>query len=129
MLVYFARCQEFTKIGYARDTYTRIKVLATSSPWPVALAAQMMGGEREERLLHVLFRQLHHRNEWFRHEGKLVDLVDTLAGIPDPVAAREHAAQWYYDNADLSPLLFIGIKPQARAFGRIPERGFSIRSD
>jgi hypothetical protein len=101
-LVYFARCQTFIKIGVARDVYTRIKVLGTASPWPVTLVAAMLGGEREEKLLHHRFRALHHCNEWFREQDPLTQLLGVLQGAANHRAARALANDWYYDNTPSS---------------------------
>jgi hypothetical protein len=102
--VYFAGCGDLVKIGITRTVYQRIKTLNTASPSPITLLAHMVGGEREEALLLRLGKRegLHVRGEWYRREGKLADLIATIAER-EPFAARGIADQWWMDAVGIRP--------------------------
>ncbi|KQP52964.1 hypothetical protein ASF34_00915 [Methylobacterium sp. Leaf106] len=99
--VYFATCEGFTKIGVAQDVSTRIRIIGTSCPWPVTREAHILGNEQDEALLHGFFRseKLHHRNEWFRREGKLAELLDALAPYSHSFTAATAMAEHWWANA------------------------------
>ena len=82
--VYFLRCDQFVKIGKAGHVKSRLVQLAAMIPYPVELLAVQRVAElhdltRVEHSLHVKFRHLRHRGEWFRFESELVEYVAGLA--------------------------------------------------
>lgn len=98
--IYFVRCQSFIKIGLARDISSRLHSLSTGCPWPIDLVAFMYGNVEQERLLHNRFRDLRHRNEWFREEGDLVLFLQaiTVAGN-DPLETFGIARHWCLERS------------------------------
>jgi DNA-binding XRE family transcriptional regulator len=80
MSVYYIHAPDLglMKIGYSARPGERLQSLQTASPFDVDLIAFEDGDERTEALLHIQFRHLHVRGEWFRYEGSLKDWVDRL---------------------------------------------------
>lgn len=64
--VYFIAGGEFVKIGVAKDPHTRLKDIATTSPYPLTLLGFYPGTELDERVLHTRFRKGRAHREWFR---------------------------------------------------------------
>ena len=88
-MVYFYRCEGFIKIGYTRDPYNRLHACQVGNPFPVTLAAMLTGDIQEEEKLQGKFAKLRHRNEWYREEGALAELLAVI-GPMAPDDARNH---------------------------------------
>ena len=74
-VVYFIRCGDFVKVGYATNVVRRVAELQTGNPHELELLGVIPGGASEERTLHALLAAEHHRGEWFRISG---DTIPTL---------------------------------------------------
>lgn len=103
-LVYFMTCQGFVKLGWTTDPYQRLRGSQVGNPHLIELAATMRGGEREERILQREFKELHHRAEWFRNEGALLDLLNAIRDM-EPIEARDRVGEWYLSRRGKSCLL------------------------
>lgn len=69
---YIVRCNEFVKIGYTSgNLHNRLRSLLSSTPFDYEIIAVLPYGQPLERRLHKRFAEYHHRDEWFRLEGKL----------------------------------------------------------
>ena len=76
--VYFLACPTLgaIKIGFTRQGVSnRLSALQTGCPAPLKVIGRFPGTVDDERRLHAAFRALHIHGEWFRWEGKLVDLA------------------------------------------------------
>jgi hypothetical protein len=74
--IYFIRCESFVKIGFTSGSAERrAATLATGNPFEVELLFDCHGTIAEEQSLHVDFRHLHVRGEWFRADPELLDFI------------------------------------------------------
>jgi hypothetical protein len=76
--VYFIACEPLNavKIGFTRQgVLNRLSALQTGCPAPLKLYGCFPGTTDDEQKLHAAFKPLHIQGEWFRFEGKLVDLA------------------------------------------------------
>ena len=92
-MVYFIGCNEFVKIGTTTDPSIRLSSMQSCSPYDLAMRALMYGGEEQEGLLHIFFRALRVRGEWFRFEPPLSTLVLAIEDMePEQagVVTKEH---------------------------------------
>lgn len=87
--VYFVRCNEFLKIGYAANVGERFRTMQTASPYEMELLGTMAGGVEMEEQLHRRFRHLQHRGEWFRLEGELAEFVRAAGFEPNGAMERD----------------------------------------
>lgn len=83
--VYFLRCGEFVKIGYAHDVRVRMEAIRTHNPYKVEPIGfieckSLEEAKRIEREHHERFAHLRSTGEWFRTEPDLVDHVQSLSG-------------------------------------------------
>jgi len=74
-VVYFARCREFVKIGFATDIDRRWQVMQTDNPYGVSILFTFHGSRVDEEWMHKVFARYHHCREWFRLEGNLKDHI------------------------------------------------------
>lgn len=64
--IYFARCQEFVKIGRSANVNRRIQTLQTTMPFEIGPVWVMADPLKElERQCHLQFHHRRHRGEWF----------------------------------------------------------------
>jgi hypothetical protein len=96
--VYFVRCEEFVKIGWATAIETRMNNIRINNPYPIELLAMMVGSSEEERTLHAFFRDDRERGEWFRFSQAMKDFVEAIGQL-DPIDARVAAGEWFVRNA------------------------------
>ena len=104
--IYFVACDpmDAVKIGFTRgDPATRYKGLQTSCPAPLRLAAHFPGTLDDERRLHAAFQFMHIHGEWFRHRGKLRELVEWLADGGDFADAVHDVLYQGYVHPDEPP--------------------------
>lgn len=95
--VYFVRCGEFVKIGYTRGVpESKMTEFKVGSPYDYEMLASVPGGLRLQRKLHRIFKEVHHRGEWFRMEGALVEFIGSIKGV-------RFSRNWA-DDAGRSPL-------------------------
>ena len=84
--VYFIRCIDRVKIGYASDIAKRVAGLQTACPYPLSVLATVPGSIDVERQMHRGFADLREVGEWFRYEGALSTYIDDLVnqeqGVP-----------------------------------------------
>lgn len=75
--VYFIRCGEFVKIGYAADVAARLATLQTGTPHELEIMHVTPGGVAEEGRLHALFAEERVRpgGEWFRLSARVTDYI------------------------------------------------------
>ena len=74
-MIYFFRCEQYIKIGYSTDVASRLNHCRVGNPFPVEIVATAFGDAALELDLQTALRRLRHRNEWFREEGDLSDLL------------------------------------------------------
>jgi hypothetical protein len=82
--VYAIRCQEFIKIGCAKDVANRIAGLATGYPFELDVIAVIPTESASlaramEKSLHGEFKATRHRGEWFRDTPELRARISDLA--------------------------------------------------
>lgn len=79
------------KIGHADNVRDRLGMLQVYCPLELRVYGVQDGSEPEEAELHVFFRPLWHRGEWYRHE--------------DPIRAhiREKCRPWHPDEEPRRP--------------------------
>lgn len=77
-VVYFIRCGEFVKIGFASNVKSRIGGIKTSTPYEVELLRAVPGTVEDERAFHARFSAHHHTREWFRLEGALAEWLEVM---------------------------------------------------
>jgi hypothetical protein len=80
--VYFIRSREYVKIGRATDVYKRLNELQVAVPWELELCAiiscSRVAARAIESALHLNFRALCVRGEWFREEPPLRQYLSLL---------------------------------------------------
>lgn len=78
-IVYFLRAGDFIKIGKATGTPdSRISQLKTGCPFPIEVAATMIGGYDEERSLHKRFAAIRAHGEWFHAAPALLEFIGSI---------------------------------------------------
>jgi hypothetical protein len=78
--VYFVRCGDFVKIGYATYWSKRLGILKIGNPHPMQLLFFVCEDRQLEIDYHIRFAAQWHRGEWFRCEGALGQFLrDILA--------------------------------------------------
>ena len=80
--LYFIRCGDFIKVGYASDIEAILRQFRRFNPVPVSVLGYVRGGATLEREVHKLFGAFHVRGEWF-------DVAPELLAF-----AAEHSAPW-----------------------------------
>lgn len=84
--VYFIACEPMgaVKIGFTRQgVQNRQSALQTGCPAMLRLYGCFPGTIEDERKLHAAFKPLHIQGEWFRFEGKLVDMACYISETGD----------------------------------------------
>lgn len=77
-MVYFIRpigMQGPIKIGCSATPDARLSNLDTWSPFPLEIAASVMGSYRIERRFHALFVEHHQRREWFNWAPQFDEVI------------------------------------------------------
>lgn len=78
-IVYFLRAGDFIKIGKATGTPdSRISQLKTGCPFPIEVAATMIGGYDVERSLHKRFAAIRAHGEWFHAASDLLEFISSI---------------------------------------------------
>lgn len=77
-MVYFITDGEFIKIGKANDPNQRLSELQTGNPKSLWIIKQIKGDEKQERMLHQVFKTWHHRGEWFRANPAMLKKITEL---------------------------------------------------
>lgn len=67
------------KIGVSYDVAARLQSLQIGSPTALRLLASIPGSQRDERVLHLKFRELRCDGEWFRPEPELLAHIASIA--------------------------------------------------
>jgi hypothetical protein len=84
--VYFIRCQQFIKIGIAKDTAARLRQIRRGggSHFPrlldietAEIIATEPGGFDREKELHAKFAHLRHTGEWFTEAPELTQYIES----------------------------------------------------
>ena len=78
-IVYFLRCGDFVKVGYASDAPSRVRHIRVSNPYPVDLIAWARGGRDEEARIHAIIKNHRHKGEWFRVAEQLMVIVEAAS--------------------------------------------------
>ncbi|HLF10085.1 MAG TPA: GIY-YIG nuclease family protein [Gammaproteobacteria bacterium] len=77
--VYFIRCNEYVKIGFAVDVNHRLCVLQVGCPHDLALVAVLADvAPSMERIVHETFAENHARGEWFKADDRLETLIAAI---------------------------------------------------
>jgi hypothetical protein len=63
--VYFVRCLDRVKVGFAQFPHSRMASFAQFCPYPTQLIGQLSGTYLDERRVHDLLRAHHSHGEWF----------------------------------------------------------------
>lgn len=77
-VVYFIRCCDAVKIGFASDVTERLAGLQVASPHRLELLATVSGTRESEAGLHRRFSHLRVRGEWFSAVPELLRFIDGL---------------------------------------------------
>jgi hypothetical protein len=85
--IYFIRCGEFVKIGFATDVPTRFSGIKTSTPHELELLGTVPGDRSTERAFHERFKRHHHRGEWFHFADETSELLRLQAPRPAALPA------------------------------------------
>ncbi len=82
--IYFIRCNEFVKIGWAYDPMKRRNLLQRGSPYILELIGTIDAVQTQEAAVHRHFAADRVRGEWFRMTPELAAFIDggTLLDIP-----------------------------------------------
>ena len=79
------------KIGTSCSPDTRLKTLATWSPFALEIVAKIRGAERLEMQFHALLQDSHERREWFTATPEVKAVIDAvidgtfdLDSLPEP---------------------------------------------
>jgi len=77
-VIYFIKCNEFVKIGFtdAKDATGRLKAMQTGNPYSLEIIGTMPGGMYHEQRLHILFRELNERGEWFKLAPEILHVIE-----------------------------------------------------
>lgn len=67
--LYFVRCGGYVKIGVTSDVERRMKDMKTHCPYDMQLLKVEENKEGLEEYYHNLYKDKHHRGEWFRIGG------------------------------------------------------------
>lgn len=78
--VYFIRCNDRVKIGYAKNVEARLADLQVGSPYDLEILGTVSGGHEEEGRLHTLFYQDRIRGEWFRLSDAILAFIEENRG-------------------------------------------------
>lgn len=78
--VYFLQCDQFVKIGVTSSFIRRMDGYNLHCPLPMRYLAKFRYlpsvAYKKEHELHVQFKALHHRGEWFRLEQPILDYLE-----------------------------------------------------
>ena len=66
--IYFIKCGNFVKIGYAKDVSKRLSELQVGNPYPLTIMTVIPGTLRLEALFHQALQGYRERGEWFNHK-------------------------------------------------------------
>jgi hypothetical protein len=85
-LVYFVDCLDCTKIGFtSKPIHERMETWLTGNPFDLHIFALMPGAPADERELHVRFKMMRFRREWFRFTAgdkqQIVSIVTERGGV------------------------------------------------
>lgn len=72
------------KVGHTTIGTLRMYQLQVWAPWPLRLVATMLGGRREEALLHQRFSEFRLHGEWFAPAPPLLALIASLQNTEAP---------------------------------------------
>lgn len=78
--VYFIRCLDAVKIGFATNTAIRFSTLQIASPHTMELLASIPGTQIDERLIHAKFAHLRTRGEWFALNDEILSFIKNTEG-------------------------------------------------
>jgi hypothetical protein len=83
--IYFVQEQGegFIKIGYASSIADRFRTLQTGSPRKLRMLGAVPGGPGNEFALHVRFKAMRFRAEWFWPQGELLAFIGALPELTD----------------------------------------------
>lgn len=90
--VYFVRCCDFVKIGFAKWPEYRMIFLRVGSPFEMTLIAQIPGSYGKERQIHHQLHKHRHRGEWFRWHPDIEALIEHELQPPENASAATGAA-------------------------------------
>lgn len=79
------------KFGKANDPESRLKVLATASPYPLRLLASVEWTDDVEGLIHRAFGKFRVNGEWFEASNSVQSFVSTMM-CPDSTEELKYAA-------------------------------------
>ncbi len=79
-MIYFIRCPYFNaiKIGKALDPERRMRGFQIGCPAKLMLIGCAIGGKREEKQFHEMFRHLHIRGEWFKADPGMIQFIESM---------------------------------------------------
>lgn len=77
-MVYFITDGEFIKIGKANNPNQRLSELQTGNPKSLWIVKQIKGDEKQERMLHQIFKTWHYRGEWFKASPEMLKKMTEL---------------------------------------------------
>lgn len=75
-VIYFIRCGDFVKIGYAKNPKQRLAALQVGNPHDLELIGTLPLAPGRELMLHHLLQDHHHRGEWFRWNETVQKMID-----------------------------------------------------
>lgn len=66
---------KYCKIGYSKDPNKRLIIIETHCPFNMRIAKTMIGGVKEESIMHKRFNEHQIKREWFVIEGSLLEFL------------------------------------------------------
>jgi hypothetical protein len=118
--IYFARCNEYVKVGFSTDCQARLSAISACSPYDVELVGLHEGTVADERRFHKLLAPYHHKREWFRWCSEVREIAASGLGLQQshPRIELSHALE-------AARLKFGGDSGLARALGDISSQAVS----
>ncbi len=84
--IYFLYCAGFIKIGVTSGLMRRLKEIQIASPFHTQAVMLIPGGKLTEGYMHFLYKEYHHRGEWFVLGPRLREMIVSQA--------PEYCVQW-----------------------------------
>lgn len=108
--VYFIKCQDFIKIGYATNIYQRLKNMQVGNPYDLSLVAvgrcnTKIEAMDAERFWQDVFGKYYYKGEWYYAKG----IEDYLRKGSKKIEKKMRRHKWVY-NIYERPYKFVPIE-------------------
>lgn len=101
--VYFLYCAGFIKIGVTKGLVRRLREIQIGTPFASQAVMLIRGGRLTEEYMHYLYKDYHHRGEWFVLGPRLREMIISQApGYCIEWLEEEEAVHraWVMDQAE-----------------------------